>query len=153
MLGQLTPQEITVLLSKMFFGRIGYQDDGEIYIIPVNYKFSDNSIYAYSGVGKKIEAMRKNPKVCFQVDEIIDTFNWKSVLVWGRYEELTEPQERDQAMQRLVHWMMPLNKQPSEHPWHGITEKEEDIDVKLPVIVYRIVIEKSTGRYEVHQRS
>jgi hypothetical protein len=152
MLGKLTKKEINELLSKQFIGRIGCQSDGTMYIIPINYKYSDNAIYAYSAVGKKIKTMRKNPKVCFQVDEIIDTFTWKSVLLWGEYEELTETQMRQQAIQRLVHWMMPLTNLPSQHPWHGITEKEMDIDVSVPIIVYRIVIKKSIGRFEVHEQ-
>ena len=33
--------------------------------------------------------MRSSPAVCFEVDEIADMANWKSVIAWGRYEELT----------------------------------------------------------------
>lgn len=32
--------------------------------------------------------MRANPEVCSQVDEIDDMANWRSVIAWGRYEEL-----------------------------------------------------------------
>jgi len=150
MLGELTQKEIIELLSRQVIGRLGCQVDGEVYIIPINYVYRNNAIYAYTGIGKKIEMMRKNPKVCFQVDEIVDTFCWKSVLVWGDFEEINDVGERQQAVQGLVHRMMPLNNLPSQHPWHGIAEMEKDIDTKIQTIVYKIVIQKSSGRFEIH---
>ncbi|MEJ5995297.1 pyridoxamine 5'-phosphate oxidase family protein [Pedobacter sp. Du54] len=153
MLGELTQNEISALLSKLHIGRLGCQAETEMYIIPINYVYRKNSIYAFSAGGKKIEAMRKNPNVCFQVDEIIDTFRWKSVLLWGKYEEVTDPSERQQAVQALVHRIMPLTDLPSQHPWHGIASVEQDIDTKVKTIVYRILIYKSSGRFELHQNT
>ena len=40
--------------------------------------------------GKKIEMMRKNPEVCFQVDAIADLLNWESVICWGKFEEIVD---------------------------------------------------------------
>ena len=152
MLGELTQNEIVELLSRQYIGRLGYQLDGEIYIIPINYVYRKNALYAYSAGGRKIEAMRNNHTVCFQVDEIVDTFHWKSVLLWGDFEEIINSQERQQAIQALVHQLMPLTDLPSQHPWHGITVNENDIDTKIPTIVYKIVIRKSSGRFETHER-
>lgn len=44
---------------------------------------------------KKIEMMRKNPKVCFEVDDIKNIFSWKSVIAWGTFEEITDIAEQD----------------------------------------------------------
>jgi hypothetical protein len=153
MLGELTQNEIIALLSKQHIGRLGFQAETEMHIVPINYVYRKNAIYAFSGNGKKIEAMRKNPKVCFQVDEIGDTFRWKSVLLWGDYEEVSDPSERQQAVQALIHRIMPLTDLPSQHPWHGIASMEQDIDTKVQIIVYRIVINKSSGRFEMHENS
>ena len=38
-------------------------------------------MHFFSTVGKKIKWMRKNPKVCLQVDEIENWSNWYSVVV------------------------------------------------------------------------
>lgn len=151
MLGELTKNEIIALLSKQHIGRLGFQAETEINIIPVNYVYRNNAIYAFSANGKKNKAMRKNPKVCFQVDEIADTFRWKSVLLWGDYEEVNDPSERQQAVQALVHRIMPMTELPSQHPWHGIATMEEDIDTNVNTIVYRIKIKKSSGRFEMHE--
>ena len=49
---------------------------------------------AHSLKGMKIEMMRKKPKVCFEVDEMKNFTNWRSVIVWGEYQEFTEERER-----------------------------------------------------------
>ena len=78
MLGDLNKKELIDLLESQVFGRLGCSVNDETYIVPINYVYRNNAIYAHSGNGKKIEMMRTNPKVCFQVDEILDTFRWKS---------------------------------------------------------------------------
>ena len=40
-------------------------------------------------LGQKIRMMRANPEVCFEVDDVDDLANWRSVIARGRYEELT----------------------------------------------------------------
>ena len=54
--------------------------------------YDPDCIYIFSTFGKKIEWMRKNPKVCLQADEIGDRWNWGSVIVTGTYLELNVPQ-------------------------------------------------------------
>jgi len=34
--------------------------------------------------------MRDNPKVCIEVDQIVDQFHWTTVVASGRYEELSD---------------------------------------------------------------
>jgi len=147
MLGTLTTQEIDKLLNSQVTGRLGCMLDDKPYIVPINYVFRDSGIYAHSGPGRKIDAMRKNPLVCFQVDEVISVFNWKSAIIWGKFEELTDPAERQQAMQGIIHRLMPLTTAPSNHPSHGISSSEADIASK-EIIIYRIYITEKTGRFE-----
>lgn len=144
MLGDLNKREIIDLLESQVIGRIGCHSDGETYIVPVNYLYKNNAIYAHSGNGKKIEMMRANPKVCFQVDQIKDTFRWKSVILWGDFVELTG-EERQQAMQGIIHRVMPLTNRPSEETSHGIKIEEH-----ANLVVYRIDLSKATGKYETH---
>ncbi|WP_114937759.1 pyridoxamine 5'-phosphate oxidase family protein [Mucilaginibacter endophyticus] len=148
MLGKLEQPEIEALLSRQITGRLGCHANGITYIVPVNYVYKNGVIYAHSGPGKKIEMMRQNPKVCFEVDEIKNIFSWKSVIAWGKFEEITEIGEQEQAMQALIHRIMPLVEQPSGHPSHGITESEYDLGDKIDLIVYKIVIDNTTGRFE-----
>jgi uncharacterized protein len=116
--------------------------------VPVNYVYKDGVIYAHSAGGKKISMMRKNPNVCFEVDEIENIFRWKSVIAWGIFEEITDIDEQQRVMQGIIHRIMPLAEGPANHPSHGITADESDIDSKVELIVYKITIRKKSGRFE-----
>ncbi|PKD17274.1 hypothetical protein APR41_18625 [Salegentibacter salinarum] len=86
----MTIDESTKLLADNYIGRLGYISRGRGEIIPITYYYDpeQKSILTYSGQGGKIEAMRKNPLVTFQVDEISSLEKWKSVLLYGTFEEL-----------------------------------------------------------------
>ena len=84
MLGILSPSKIEEVLKTQLVGRIGGSWNGETYIIPISYAYDGNYIYCHTTEGKKTAIMRKNARVCFQVDEMKDMANWKSVIVQGR---------------------------------------------------------------------
>ncbi len=46
-------------------------------------------VYGHTMEGMKINMMRKNPRVCFEVDVMQNMANWKSVIAWGEFEELS----------------------------------------------------------------
>jgi nitroimidazol reductase NimA-like FMN-containing flavoprotein (pyridoxamine 5'-phosphate oxidase superfamily) len=148
MLGPLSEKEIEHLLMKQVTGRLGCHANGLTYIVPINYIYRHPYILAHSAEGQKIKMMRENPNVCFQVDEIKSVFRWKSVIAWGRFEEITDNEEKQKAMQGLIHRIMPLAENPTEHPSHGIAEKDTDIGLKVNLVVYRIELSKITGRFE-----
>ncbi len=86
----LADEEMDELLSRLMYGHIGcILPDGRVYVVPVTYAYHDGAIYSFSYAGKKIDAMRKDHSVCFQVQEFIDENSWKSVILWGKYEELS----------------------------------------------------------------
>jgi len=144
MLGDLNKGEIISLLESQVIGRLGCHQDGETYIVPINYVYRNNAIYAHSGPGKKIDMLRADPRVCFQVDQIADIFKWKSVILWGTFKEL-QGEERQQAMQGIIYRIMPLTYRPSQETSHGI-----DAGAHQNIIVYKINIKEGTGRFEEH---
>ena len=51
--------------------------------------------------------MRANPFVCFEVEQIDDLANWRSVIARGVFEELAGKDDQ-RALQLLVNRLMPL---------------------------------------------
>lgn len=147
MLTKLNDKEIEDVLNKQHIGRLGCHADGRTYIVPLNYIYRNGAIYAHSAPGMKIEMMRKNPMACFEVDEIKDTFRWRSVIAWGKFEEIVDPDKKQQAMQGLIHTLMPLTSLADEHPSHGISDHDPS-----EVIVFKIVLAEKTGRMENHEQ-
>ncbi|MDP9080248.1 MAG: pyridoxamine 5'-phosphate oxidase family protein [Bacteroidota bacterium] len=148
MLGKLNEEQIENLLKKQVTGRIACTDHGLPYIVPVNYVYDGKQIISHSAPGKKVEMMRKNPRVCFQVDEINTIFNWQSVVAWGLFEEITDMAEKEQAILALTHRIMPFAEKPINHTSHGLAENEEDVGTRLDLILYKIVLISKTGRFE-----
>ena len=66
-------------------GRIGCSANGLTYVVPISYAYDNRYIYAHSKEGMKIQMMRLNPMVCFEIDTMDDLENWQSVVVWGRF--------------------------------------------------------------------
>jgi len=72
----MSEQECSELLKRVSFGRLACSLDNQPYIVPVDFAYEPDCIYIFSSVGKKIEWMRQNPKVCLQADEIENRANW-----------------------------------------------------------------------------
>jgi len=87
----LTKEECIALLTNNYIGRLAFISKGSPDILPITYYYDADmhSIITYSGEGSKIEAMRKNGSVSFQIDEITALDKWKSVLLYGEYEEMS----------------------------------------------------------------
>lgn len=155
MIRQLTSTEIDDLLSKQVVGRIGCYYENEVYVVPISYAYADNAIYCHGFEGKKMEMMRKNPKVCFQVDEMIDMGDWKSVIAWGDFEELIDKKEKNIALKILLERHLPFISSITTHlgdTWPFSSDAPNELD-KIPGIVFRICIHKKTGKLEATSES
>jgi len=90
--------------------------------------------------------MRKNPKVCFQVDQVDSMSNWRSVILWGRFEEMDTARDEEKAIRILVNRLQPFRTsesvKPSESAPNDMPTKE-----KKPVL-YRIRVAEISGRFE-----
>jgi nitroimidazol reductase NimA-like FMN-containing flavoprotein (pyridoxamine 5'-phosphate oxidase superfamily) len=87
-MNDLTRDEIDALLHEQVVGRIGCHVDGRIYVVPIIYAYDGEAVYVASIQGTKIEMMRANREVCFEVDEYVSGGGWRSAIVQGDYEEL-----------------------------------------------------------------
>ncbi|EHQ29518.1 pyridoxamine 5'-phosphate oxidase-related FMN-binding protein [Mucilaginibacter paludis DSM 18603] len=149
MLGELTEQQIERLLKQQITGRIACTDGHTPYIVPINYVYDGKNIRCHSVPGKKIDMMRNNPVVCFQVDDIANIFHWQSVVAWGRFEEITMMTEKEHTMQALTKRIMSFCDTETDHTSHALTDNEEDIGTKIELIFFKIVLIKKTGRFEI----
>ena len=132
----LNETEARSLIAAGKIGRLGCVDNGEPYVVPVNYVFEEMSIYSHSLPGRKIEALRAHPRACLQVDEIRDDFNWRSVIAFGNFEEIRVPSDRRSLLGKL------LARVPLLTP--GAATRARDAGAP-DSIVFRIVVDRITG--------
>jgi nitroimidazol reductase NimA-like FMN-containing flavoprotein (pyridoxamine 5'-phosphate oxidase superfamily) len=138
---ELSVAECEHLLGRATIGWLGCARDNQPYIVPISIYFDRDArcLYSFATEGQKIDWMRGNPRVCVAVDEVTDPFNWTTVLVTGRYEEVVETGGDRSAralelFQRNRDWWLP-----------GAGRLAFGDDRVVPV-VYRIAVEQLTGR-------
>ena len=149
MFGKLNSNEIEELIHRQFIGRLGCHAEDVTYIVPISYAYDGEYIYGHTYEGMKVSMMRKNPKICFEVDEMKTLRNWKSVIVWGEYQELTDERDRYAALKlfvdRTMHMKISETAVPPESTEQRVHPRSPG---NIKPVVYRIVIEEITGRYE-----
>jgi nitroimidazol reductase NimA-like FMN-containing flavoprotein (pyridoxamine 5'-phosphate oxidase superfamily) len=148
MLRELNDTQIEDLLKDQLIGRIGCHSAETMYVVPVNYVYDGANIYCHSAKGMKIDMMRENPQVCFEVDNIKNITNWQSVIAWGKFEEITDLDEKQQVLQKLVDRITPYIIDDSVTREHGFVDEESDVGTTVELIMYKIIISKKTGRFE-----
>ena len=90
--------------------------------------------------------MRKNPEVCFQVDAIENLGNWRSVVIHGRFEELTSKSQQEKAIKLLTDKFVPVKTSNAAKP--SYERSGGKVEKPIKAILYRISIDEKTGRYE-----
>ena len=150
MIGKLNEQEIDEVLTKNNIGRLGCYDGEKVYVVPITYVYIQHRyIIAHSIEGLKIRMMRKNPKVCFEVDDMKDLTNWKSVIAWGEYQELTTERQRYEAMKIFVDRMMHLKiSDTAVLPEMASERVHPQSPGQIKSVVFRILFTEKTGRFE-----
>ncbi len=147
MIEKLSPEGIEELLRKQLVGRIGCHSNGQTYVVPTSFVYDGENIYIHSFAGMKIDFMRKNPKVCFEVDDIRHLENWKSVICWGEFEELTDEASKVDALRKLAQRKLPILSSETmqlspDWPFSPVTPDA------IKGILFRIRIREKTGRTE-----
>jgi uncharacterized protein len=111
-INELSGEECSAFLERASLGRLGVAHENQPYVVPILFSHEDIYLYAFSTFGQKVKWMRANPKVCVQADQIQNQSEWISVIVYGEYEELPQPQftaERKHATALLAkrdHWWL-----------------------------------------------
>ena len=132
----LSEDEGRALLSTCGIGRLGCVDNGEPYVVPINYVFDEGSVYSHSLPGRKIEALRAHQRACIQVDQIENDFEWRSVIAFGNFEEIHVPSERSSILGKLL----------ARFPLLTPVESVLPPDTSEPnSVVFRIRIDRITG--------
>ena len=147
MVGNLTDYETRQLLHNQRLGRLACQHNDQVYIVPIAYAFDGKYIYAHSREGQKVNMMRKNPKVCFEVDLVKNLANWQTVIVQGEYQELMGEAARE-ALDFFVEKLDAHLTSETSLPPKGMVNFHHEEQSTVKTIVFRIRIDEISGRYE-----
>jgi hypothetical protein len=93
--------------------RIAMVDDGEPYLVAMNYTYQDGAIYMHSALeGRKIDILRKNSRVAFQADTNVGlalspeahecTTRYKSVFGTGKAVLIDDHEAKVKALDAIM---------------------------------------------------
>ena len=141
----MTEAECRYALRPANVGRLACARDNQPYVVPVYFAYSDNYLYAVSTVGQKIDWMRANPLVCVEVDTLTSHEEWMSLLVFGRFEELTDLPEYKTARELALGLLLKRSSRWWEPPW--VCGDHGDMPHPCIPVAYRIQINRMTGHH------
>lgn len=130
--------EIEEILLRNTVGRIAFVRDGRVDVEPIHYVFEEGALYGRTAPGAKLSAVGQNPVVAFEVDEVNDTFDWRSVVVHGPFYRIPEdrvgrePPLHRRALQ-LLRTIVPT----------ALTEQDPTPE---RTVLFRIMVKTATGR-------
>ena len=104
---------IEEILSKGEICRIAMVDNGEPYLVPVNYGYFGNAIYIHSAAeGRKIDILKQNNRVCFEIDyghEVLKdklacnwTAKYRSLIGYGTVDIITGDEEKRFGLDQIM---------------------------------------------------
>lgn len=104
---------IEAILHRAGVGRLGLAVDGQPYVVPLNYVYYNGALYFHcADEGRKIEMLKANPRVCFEVDEHYGTVrsnkpvphssHYASVIVFGQARVLSDLHLKFEVLQALL---------------------------------------------------
>ena len=132
------------LLKSTHRGRLACSRGAQPYITVFSFTFDDEYLYGFSAIGKKIEWMRANPLVCIEADEIIARDDWRSVVIFGRYEELRDTPE---FCEKRVAARELLAKTPTWWEPGAFRTADESAERSFESIFFRLTIDEITGHH------
>ena len=143
MTGDLTKEQISNLLSSQMIGRIACCEIHKPYIVPIAYAYDGKDIYCQTTEGKKIQYMRDNPNICFQIDFTNNISNWQSIIVYGKFEELSESEIKI-AREFLLNKIMPLMTNSKIHPHEHWEAREQVLDdsQRVKPIIFKLSLSR-----------
>jgi nitroimidazol reductase NimA-like FMN-containing flavoprotein (pyridoxamine 5'-phosphate oxidase superfamily) len=98
---EMSGTQMHEFLRQMNYGHLGCSREGHSYVVPIHYVHHKDDFYFFTTEGMKTEYISANPNVCLQVEEVQDSSNWRSVIVTGIAELLTEQEDADLALQYI----------------------------------------------------
>lgn len=146
MTGYLSPEQIESVLRGQKIGRIGCYADGKVLISPLMYAYDGSTIYGHSDEGLKLQMMRKNPNVCFEVEQTASLSNWQTVVVWGTFELLNDDKDIAHA-KKLLREQFNFEEHDPTRPSARMFEPTSTA-VEMKSFIFRVKIQEKTGKFE-----
>ncbi len=144
---EITDKEIVEsILNESEICRLGLVENGEAYIVPVNFAHSNGTLYIHSAMqGRKIELLKSNNKVAFEMESHASiktgplpcnwTTRYRSAMGRGTVEIETNPEQKKLGLDLIM----------KKYGW-GNEELNYDAPLLARVCILKVKIENLTAK-------
>jgi len=105
--------ELEDVIRRAEVCRLAMIDDGEPYIVPMNFGYREGTFYFHCArEGRKLEILRKDPRVCFELEVGVRlvrgekacqwSTSFESVIGWGTAEIVVDEKEVGEGLEVLM---------------------------------------------------
>ncbi|MEM2119143.1 MAG: pyridoxamine 5'-phosphate oxidase family protein [Candidatus Bathyarchaeia archaeon] len=108
---KMTREEIDRFLSCARVGRIGLTLNNKPYVVPLGFGYDEGKVFFHTcSKGLKMSVIKRNPLVCFEVDEALsDVSMYRSVIMLGKAEIVEDKEAMIPYLQKLINkYRVPL---------------------------------------------
>jgi len=138
------PDAIASVIRRSTVCRLAMSDDNQPYVIPMSFGYRDGAVYFHCAPeGRKIEILRKNPRVCieFDVDCRLKTgdsackwgFHFQSAIAFGVAAIIEDSTEKQAALDIIMR----------QYSSEAFTYPESALD---KIVVIRVSVTELTGK-------
>lgn len=136
---------IEKIINEAELCRIGLSDGNEPYIVPMNFGYKDDCVYLHSAMeGKKINILKVNDNVCFQVDGQVElikdaipckwTARYYCVIGFGKATIVDDINEKTRALNIIM------------QKYTGKPEHDFSQDALNKIVVIKVQLHSITGK-------
>lgn len=105
--------ELEDVIRRAEVCRLAMVDDGEPYIVPMNFGYRDGYLYFHCArEGRKLDILRNGPKVCFELEADVRlvkgetackwSTSYESIIGWGTATILLDEREVKEGLEVLM---------------------------------------------------
>jgi nitroimidazol reductase NimA-like FMN-containing flavoprotein (pyridoxamine 5'-phosphate oxidase superfamily) len=140
--GNYDRETINAILDEGFICHVGFAIDGQPYVIPTGYARVDDDLYIHgSSASRMLRNLTRGVSVCVTVT-LVDglvlarsafhhSINYRSVVVLGTAELVSEPAEKDKALEAITEHIVPGRW--ADVRWPTELELKATTVLKLPI--------------------
>jgi uncharacterized protein len=134
----LSRGETEEMIKRNNVGRIAFSFHDRVDIEPIHYVYEHGWLYGRTSEGSKLAAVQHNQWVAFEIDEVNDIFDWRSVVIHGTFWIL-HPQGSPRAEEL---WLKAAELSAQIVP--GALTKDDPVGFRQ--ILFRIAVGDARGR-------
>jgi nitroimidazol reductase NimA-like FMN-containing flavoprotein (pyridoxamine 5'-phosphate oxidase superfamily) len=82
---EMPREEIEAMLLRNYVGRLAFSLHDRVDIQPIHFIYEGGWLYGRTSAGEKLASLEHNRWVALEVDEVVDVFDWRSIVIHGSF--------------------------------------------------------------------